>query len=314
MPSCAPPPGFHMPSCARHLGFTCPPAPRHLGFTCPPAPTTWVSHALLRPPPGFHMPSCAPPPGLHMPSCAPPPGFHMPSCAPPPGFHLGFTCPPAPRHLGFTWFLCARHLGFTCPPAPATWVSHALLRPATWVSLLSANLCGRRPGNKSSAGFSRRFPEGGKRGVKPRCRPLGGFTKLGELVLPPGQTTAFGVTLNPGQKWLDLQPGDPSALLPQLCKAGTTSAAASPPAPKPECHCGSKRHWHPEATGQPTQQNARSGKTAAAWVSPQPGSPLRPLDAAPGSGPGFELGFAEVADRDHSPLMPNLQRMEGGIP
>ena len=181
------------------------------------------------------------------------------------------------------------------------------------LSLLSANVCGRRPGNKSSAGFSRRFPEGVK-GVKPRCRPLGGFTKLGELVLPPGQTTAFGVTLNPGHKWLDLQPGDPSALLPQLCKAGTTSAAASPPAPKPECHCGPKRHWHPEATGQPTQQNARSGKTAAAWVSPQPGSPLRPLDAATGSGPGFELGFAEVADRDHSPLMPNLQRMEGGIP
>ena len=130
--------------------------------------------------------------------------------------------------------------------------------------------------------------------------PFRRLHQLGELVLPPGQTTAFGVTLNPGHKWLDLQPGDPSTLLPQLCKAGTTNAAASPPAPNPECHCGSKRHWHPQAAGQPTQQNARSGKTAAAWVSPHPGSPLRPLDAAPGSGPGFELGFAEVADRDHS--------------
>ena len=108
--------------------------------------------------------------------------------------------------------------------------------------------------------------------------------------------------------------GRPLGSAPSALQAGTTSAAASPPAHKTECPCGSKRHWHPEATGQPTQQNARSGKTAAAWVSPQPGSPLRPLDAATGSGPGFELGFAEVADRYHSPLMPNLQRMVGGIP
>ena len=42
--------------------------------------------------------------------------------------------------------------------------------------------------------------------------------------------------------------------------------------------------------------------------------PLRLLDAATGSSPGFELGFAEVADRNHSPLMPYLQGVEGGIP
>ena len=161
LPSSAPP-GFTCPPAL--LGFTCPPAPRHLGFTCPPPRG---SHALL--------PSSAPP-GF---TCRP--GVHMPSC------------PPPPRHLGSHAVLrpWGSHalLGFTCPPAllrPATWGSHALLRPA-WVSHAPALL---RPATWGSHAL-----------LRPAC-----YTPL--LHLMPQPPATFHEAFLPERKFPSLKPDD----------------------------------------------------------------------------------------------------------
>ena len=134
------------------------------------------------------------------------------------------------------------------------------LEPFLYFSSPSANRCGRRPGNKSSsAGFSRCFPEG---------------VKVVKAEVPPfrrrHQARGAGATAwldhgvwslpNPGHMWLDLQPGDPAALIPQLCASGDYQCSGEPASTRTRCHCGSKRLWYPETAGQPTQQNARKAR------------------------------------------------------
>ena len=81
--------------------------------------------------------------------------------------------------------------------------------------------------------------------------PFRRLHQLGELVLPPGQTTAFGVTLNPGHKWLGLQPGDPSALLPQLCKRGLPVQRRARQHPKQSALVAQKGTGIPKLLGNP---------------------------------------------------------------
>ena len=119
---------------------------------------------------------------------------------------------------------------------------------------------------------------------------------------------------NPGHMWLDLQPGDPAALIPQLCASGDYQCSGEPASTQNRVPLwlkkalASRSYWATHAAKCPKRQDGCGLGVPTACP------PLRPPDAATGSGPGFELGFAEVADRYHSPLMPNLQRMEGGIP
>ena len=96
-------------------------------------------------------------------------------------------------------------------------------------------------------------------------------------------------------------------------QAGTTSAAASPPAPEPGAIAAQKGSGIPKLLGNPRSKMPERQDGCGLGV-PTACPPLRLPDAATDSSPGFELGFAEVADRNHSPLMPYLQGVEGGIP
>ena len=42
---------------------------------------------------------------------------------------------------------------------------------------------------------------------------------------------------NPGHMWLDLQPGDPAALIPQLCASGDYQCSGEPASTRTRCHC-----------------------------------------------------------------------------